>query len=123
MIKNKSKVRDESQHFNIAYDRGARINDSEAIYKGLKFFKDGRILKTDTDFYRPLDSKYLKIFDKKGFDIGIKTYLCDKYLHNLKVVQDRIRDEIAGENNHRRLRYMKTTRENLINKYNEINNQ
>ena len=121
MIKNNREIKEKSQHFNIAYELGARLSDTEAIYKGLKFFADGRILRTDTDFYRPIGDEYEKIFKEKGFEIGLKVYLCDKYLNKLRVIEDSIRDEISGDNNHKKLKWLKTSRETLINKYNEVN--
>lgn len=109
-----------NEYFKDAYGLGARLNNNEVIYKGLKFFSDGRILKTDTDFYRPLEDVYVKKFNELPFKKAINYYLARKYKRLLVSLEITIKNEITGDRNHRKLQALKTNRENLINKYNDV---
>ena len=51
---------------------------------------------------------------------AINCYLASKYKRMLASVEKTIKEEISGDRNHRKLLALKTNRENLINKYNDV---
>jgi hypothetical protein len=102
-----------------AFSIGVQVTDSYAIYKGLVFYKDGTISSANTDYYKPLKKKYVKKFKKKGFRYGVSYYLADKYKAQLDAVEQRIKNEIGTDKNHKKIQYLKQSRINIINKYNE----
>lgn len=90
------------------------------IYRGIKIVnseKGIRIYSTETEFYKDITKRFVK----DSFDIGVKEYLKKKYLRKLEDIEKSIQIEMNGSKNHKKFSYLKAMRENIINKYNEVN--
>ena len=91
-----------------------------AIYKGIKVVRDDsgiKIYSTETEFYKDITKEFVM----DSFTIGVKEYLKKKYLRTLDKIERAIKKNLNGNKNHKNFSYLKSMRENIINKYNEIN--
>lgn len=95
------------------------LDDQESvIFKGIKIIKNEegiKIYSTDTDFYTELNDTTLF----ENFELGVYNFLESKYKRKLDRVGEMIQDEISTRKNHKRVSYLKETRNNLIEKYND----
>lgn len=102
---------------------GANLDtdDHKAIvYKGVKVINtdgDIKLYCTDTDFYEDITNK----FKSTTFDEGVKQHLKSKYLNKLEYIEKLIQEELNGNKNYKRFDYLKSMRQEYLNKYNEIN--
>lgn len=90
------------------------------IYKGVKLMKRGdkiRIYSTETDFYKDITDSFVN----GSFDNSLNLFLKNKYVRNLEKIENLIRIEISGNKNHKRYDYLKSMRNQILKKYNEIN--
>jgi len=90
------------------------------IYKGIKVVRGDygiKIYSTETEFYKDITKEFVM----DSFTIGVKEHLKKKYLKTLDRIERAIKKNLNGSKNHKRFSYLKTMRENIINKYNEIN--
>ena len=96
--------------------------DEEAvIFKGIKVVRneDGvQLYNTDHDMYKRIYD--IRLFLEYGFEYGVLFFCSDKYQNKLKRIEDAIQDEISKRKNHKRIGFLKTSRETLIQKYNEV---
>lgn len=96
--------------------------DEEAvIFKGIKVVRneDGvQLYNTDHDMYKRIYD--IRLFLEYGFEYGVLSFCSDKYQKKLKMIEDAIQDEISKRKNHKRIGFLKTSRETLIQKYNEV---
>lgn len=96
--------------------------DEEAvIYRGVKIVKneDGiKLYDTDYEMYKRIYDT--RLFFEKGFEYGVLSFASDKYMRKLSVIQSSIQDEISSRKNHKKISYLKSMRETLIEKYNEV---
>jgi len=97
-------------------------NDEEAvIFKGIKVVRneDGvQLYNTDHDMYKRIYD--IRLFLEYGFEYGVLSFCSDKYQRKLKRIEDAIQDEISKRKNHKRIGFLKASRETLIQKYNEV---
>ncbi|MGA1740389.1 MAG: hypothetical protein ACO393_05985 [Methylophilaceae bacterium] len=90
------------------------------IYKGIKMVKDERginVYSTGSDFYTNITSSFVG----GSFDECVRHFLKKKYIKTINKIEKAIQNEINGNKNHKKFHYLKTMRENYLNKYNEIN--
>lgn len=102
-----------------ALKRGARVDENSVIHRGVKFVKTEyciEVYTTRTDFYEPMDFKYVKLFYEMDFDQAMSMYLYDKYTDNINRLNVNIRDEIGSRKNTRRYDYLKKKRDCIIKK-------
>ena len=96
--------------------------DEEAvIFKGVKVVRneDGvQLYNTDYDMYKRIYDT--RLFLEYGFEYGVLSFCSDKYQRKLKRIEDSIQDEISKRKNHKRIGFLKASRETLIQKYNEV---
>ena len=96
--------------------------DEEAvIFKGIKVVRneDGvQLYNTDHDMYTRIYD--IRLFLEYGFEYGVLSFCSEKYQKKLKKIEDAIQDEISKRKNHKRIGFLKTSRETLIKKYNEV---
>ena len=96
--------------------------DEEAvILKGIKVVRneDGvQLYNTDHDMYKRIYD--IRLFLEYGFEYGVLSFCSDKYQKKLKRIEDAIQDEISKRKNHKRIGFLKASRETLIQKYNEV---
>ncbi len=96
--------------------------DEEAvIFKGIKIVRneDGvQLYNTDHDMYKRIYD--IRLFLEYGFEYGVLSFCSDKYQRKLKKIEDAIQDEISKRKNHKRIGFLKASRETLIQKYNEV---
>ena len=96
--------------------------DEEAvILKGIKVVRneDGvQLYNTDHDMYTRIYD--IRLFLEYGFEYGVLSFCSEKYQKKLKKIEDAIQDEISKRKNHKRIGFLKTSRETLIKKYNEV---
>ena len=105
--------------------KSVEIQKDHFIYKGLKFIfgQNGvEILTTDTDFYKHLPECHRVLFDTLSFPLAMEYYLKDKYESKLNVIEDKIKKEINGKNNHNTIAFLKKKRIEYINRYNNAGN-
>lgn len=106
-----------SKHLSVSMDTEQY---QSVFYNGVKVVNDGNDIKVyslDKEFYEDITD----YFDGNDFDIGLKEFRREKYLKKLDRIQKLIQEEINGNKNHNRMAYLKTMREQYLNKYNEIN--
>ena len=96
--------------------------DEEAvIFKGIKVVRneDGvQIYNTDHDMYKRVYD--IRLFLEYGFEYGVLSFCSEKYQRKLKKIEDAVQGEISKRKNHKRIGFLKTSRETLIQKYNEV---
>jgi hypothetical protein len=96
--------------------------DEEAvIFKGIKIVRneDGvQLYNTEHDMYKRIYD--IRLFLEYGFEYGVLSFCSEKYQRKLKKVENSIQDEISKRKNHKRIGFLKTSRETLIQKYNEV---
>ena len=96
--------------------------DEEAvIFKGIKIVRneDGvQLYNTEHDMYKRIYD--IRLFLEYGFEYGVLSFCSDKYQRKLKKIEDAIQDEISKRKNHKRIGFLKASRETLIQKYNEV---
>jgi len=99
--------------------------DYEArIYKGIKVVNDGEMVKvysTHTPFYK--DITYNFIIHGGSFKDCAHDYIKARYRDRLDEVERKIKMEMNSSKNHKRFSSLKVRRNNLLNKYNEINSK
>ena len=107
-----------TEAYNIVSNKGlsVKMNGGYYIYKGLVFYKD-KVLCTDKEFYQDISDLF---YEFSNFDQAVNTYLKNKYKRKLNVIEDSIRNEVNGNNNHNKYKWLKFEREHYLNKYNEI---
>lgn len=106
-----------SKHGSVSIDTDKH---ESVIYKGIKVVRDDsgiKIYSTETEFYRDITKEFVM----DSFTIGVKEYLKRKYLRRLDEIERAIKKNLNGSKNHKNFSYLKSMRENIINKYNEIN--
>ena len=96
--------------------------DEEAvIFKGIKIVRneDGvQLYNTEHDMYKRIYD--IRLFLEYGFEYGVLSFCSEKYQRKLKKVENSIQDEISKRKNHKRIGFLKASRETLIQKYNEV---
>ncbi len=98
-----------------------QLEDEESvIFKGIKIIKneDGiKIYSTNSDFYREI----LKTDDffNEGFEYGAFRWLQSKYKNVLDKIEEGVQSEISSRKNHKRIAFLKASRQIQIHKYNE----
>ena len=97
------------------------LSDEESvIFKGIKIIKneDGiKIYSTGSEFYNQIYD--ISNFLYGGFEYGVYMYLEYKYKNQLDKIELGVQSEISSRRNHKKIKWLKGLRENLIKKYNE----
>ena len=75
------------------------------------------------DWHIPLSQDDINIFLEKGWRYGCYTLSLSNYRSKLDKVKYMIKSEMNGKRRGREIHHLKTQRENILNKYTEINNK
>ncbi len=101
--------------------------NSMLVY-GVKIVKDTgkgtiEILNTmvNGNYYKPVSTEELELFLKKGWRYGVYIISLSNYRAKLDSIELRIKDEISGKNSLKLIQYLKSQRENVLEKYIKIN--
>lgn len=108
--------------------KATRLNTPQSmsmIFKGVKIENtdgDIKILNTklNGDFYQEVSGEEYKMFLVIGFEQGCYEVCLSNYRRSLNTIIRNIRDEIGNRNNQKHYQYLKTMRDNLMEKYTNI---
>lgn len=117
---------DEIQQIHTAADLSTR-NEEARMYKGIKVVKQGdqiKVYSSENEFYKDVTCWFTSGDEfNDSFLTCAHRYIKDRYLRRLDTIERRIKLEMNSSKNHKRFARLKTTRTNLLNKYNEINSK
>lgn len=101
-------------------------DEQVSIYRGFRFVNTDGVIKiystTETDFYKEISDEHYAMFYELDFEECVNELRRRKYIKKINRINVELRDEVNAKNNHRRYKHLKTERNNLIRKYNEITN-
>lgn len=101
-------------------------DEEVTIYRGLRFVNNDGVISiystTETDFYKEISDEQYSLFYEMDFEEAVNEIRRRKYIKRIDHINVLLRDEVNAKNNHRRYKHLKTERNNLITKYNEITN-
>ena len=100
--------------------------ENSYIYKGIK------IVKTEEDIkiyntrklgmtYKEIPQKEYEVFFEFGFREGVHQVLKNTYVEQINKLNEKIQGEVNTRNNKKHYESLKIKRENLINKYSNLN--
>ena len=100
------------------FDYKARLSYGIKI---VKYDDDNSIVIYNTakggDYYEELSEEEYDMFFREGWRIGVLKMALNRYTNKLKIIEDKIKEEINGRNNINYLDFLKQTRTTTLNNY------
>jgi len=100
------------------FDYKARLSYGIKI---VKYDDDNSIVIYNTakggDYYEELSEEEYDMFFQEGWRIGVLKMALNRYTNKLKIIEDKIKEEINGRNNINYLDFLKQTRTTTLNNY------
>jgi hypothetical protein len=73
------------------------------------------------DYYREVTAEELKVFQEKGWRIGVYVLSLSNYRLKLDLIEKKIQKEMGGRKSKKQIDILKGSRQRVMTKYSEIN--